>query len=188
MEILHAFISLGLLGFIQSFLLHHDICEEIMYVDCKREALPGNRLYRDNNGNIYENFCTYTQAKCKDSSIDLETVCTCEHPTINTQVTLKPLTTQTTVQPMVKSTTHSTKASSTLINVTSGKSTTVPSSEPVSTQNTLVSAFCKNKDLVSCPSNVAVVCGSDNKSYNRCELAKAQCDNQNLSIAREGAC
>ncbi|CAC5390479.1 unnamed protein product [Mytilus coruscus] len=159
-----------------------------MYVDCKREALPGNKLYRDNNGNIYENFCTYTQAKCKDSSIDLETVCTCEHPAFNTQVspnlettsvkwtTMKPLTTakfstQTTVQPMVKSTTHSTKASSTLINVTSGKSTekstTAPSSEPVSTQNTLVSAFCKNKDLVSCPSNVAVVCGSDNKTYNR---------------------
>ncbi|VDI76004.1 Hypothetical predicted protein [Mytilus galloprovincialis] len=192
MEILHIFISLGLLGFIQSFLMHHEICEEIMYVDCNIEALPGNKLYRDNNGIIYDNFCTYSQAKCKDSSIDLETVCTCEHPGMNNQVsgtsvkwtptqktTMKPLITASfSTPPTVQSTPQSTM----------GMSTAVPSSVPVSTQKNLVSAFCQNKDLVDCPSNTALICGSDNKSYSRCQLAKAQCDNPNLSITKEGAC
>ncbi|XP_063442948.1 uncharacterized protein LOC134723258 [Mytilus trossulus] len=87
MEILHTWICFGLLGFIQSLLLNRNICDDIMYVDCKTEALPGNKLYRDNNRNIYDNFCTYSQAKCRDSSIDLEAVCTCVHPMIQSPVT-----------------------------------------------------------------------------------------------------
>ncbi|XP_076109207.1 uncharacterized protein LOC143078128 [Mytilus galloprovincialis] len=278
MEILQTWICLGLLGFIQSLLLNRNICDDIMYVDCKTEALPGNKLYRDNNGNIYDNFCTYSQEKCRDSSIDLEAICTCVHPMILSPVTpalqirpltpkqkffttlavatfatshivsstvkptIGPLTVKSTMGPLtVKSTmgpltvTPTTdqltvkptmgpltmkstmglltvkptvgpltvkqtmnlltmKSTMGLLTVkptmgpTMGSTTVKPTMGPP-TQDAVTSLFCQQRDVIVCSNDQEHMCGSDNTTYkNRCEFTKAQCDNPNLSIVREGDC
>jgi hypothetical protein len=69
---LRFFYLIGLLGFTHS-LLHRDICDELKLVDCKAEAFHGNRLYRDNNGKIYENLWVKLCINVHHS------ICTCWH-------------------------------------------------------------------------------------------------------------
>ncbi|CAG2225620.1 unnamed protein product [Mytilus edulis] len=250
----------GLLGFIQSLLLNRNICDDIMYVDCKTEALPGNKLYRDNNGNIYDNFCTYSQEKCRDSSIDLEAICTCVHPMILSPVTpalqIRPLTPKqkffttlavatfatshivsSTVKPTIGPLTVKSTMGPLTVKSTMGPQTVTPTTDQLTvkptmgpltmkstmglltmkstmgiltvkptmgptmgsttvkptmgppTQDAVTSLFCQQRDVIVCSNDQEHMCGSDNTTYkNRCEFTKAQCDNPNLSIVREGDC
>ena len=154
--------------------------------------------------------CEYTQAKCRDSSLDIESVCTCVHPSFNTsstpamtaQPTQKPTTLQVITQnrttqqvmtqkpitqPMMtqKPTTNQVMTQN---RTTQQMMTQKLTAQPVMTQKTttqqvmtqnpttqkltvqptldsLTSLFCKNKDMVMCPSADEPVCGSDGNTY-----------------------
>ncbi|CAC5390480.1 unnamed protein product [Mytilus coruscus] len=156
-----------------------------MYVDCKTEALPGNKLYRDNNGKIYDNFCTYSQAKCRDSSIDLESICTCVHPMIHTPVTPDLQTTSSTLTPTQEFITTLAAANfSTQPKVSpTVKPTMAPPTQNVTTQDALISSFCENKDNITCSKDPDHMCGSDNTTYkNSCTYSQAKCRDSSIDL------
>ena len=124
--------------------------------------------------------CEYTQAKCKDSSLDIESVCTCVHPTFNTYSTpamsAQPMQKLTTQQVLIQKPT--TKQVITQNRTTQQMMTQKLTAQPVMTQNattqkltvqptmdSLTSLFCKNKDMVQCPSADEPVCASDGNTY-----------------------
>ena len=134
--------------------------------------------------------CEYTQAKCRDSSLDIESVCTCVHPSFNTsstpamtaQPTQKPTTQQVMTQkpitqPMMTQK-PTTKQVITQNRTTQQMMTQKLTAQPVMTQtattqkltvqptlDSLTSLFCKNKDMVQCPSADEPVCASDGNTY-----------------------
>ena len=124
--------------------------------------------------------CEYTQAKCRNSSLDIESVCTCVHPSFNTSstpaMTAQPTQKPTTQQVMTQKPT--TKQVITQNRTTQQMMTQKLTAQPVMTQNattqkltvqptldSLTSLFCKNKDMVQCPSADEPVCASDGNTY-----------------------
>lgn len=124
--------------------------------------------------------CEYTQAKCRDSSLDIESVCTCVHPSFNTSstpaMTSQPTQKPTTQQVMTQKPT--TKQVIMQNRTTQQMMTQKLTAQPVMTQNattqkltvqptldSLTSLFCKNKDMVQCPSADEPVCASDGNTY-----------------------
>lgn len=133
--------------------------------------------------------CEYTQAKCRDSSLDIESVCTCVHPSYNTSSTpamtaqptqkattlqvntQKPTTQQvmttkpTTQQMTQKQTTQQMMTQNLTAQTVMTQSTTTKKLTVQPTLDSLTSLFCKNKDMVMCPSTDEPVCASDGNTY-----------------------
>lgn len=123
--------------------------------------------------------CLYTKAKCKDSSLDLDAVCTCQHPNVlsglSTQSTSAMLMSSTTMKPVLPISTSAPIASTkkttlspvfTSTEPTTSSAPTAPTTLKVeTTSRTFVSAFCQNKDSINCPSSSEPLCASDNKTY-----------------------
>lgn len=124
--------------------------------------------------------CEYTQAKCRDSSLDIESVCTCVHPSFNTfstpamtaQPTQKPTTQQVMTQKPITQPMMTQKPTTKQV-ITQNRTTQQMMTQNATTQkltvqptlDSLTSLFCKNKDMVQCPSADEPVCASDGNTY-----------------------
>ena len=124
--------------------------------------------------------CEYTQAKCRDSSLDIESVCTCVHPSFNTsstpamtaQPTQKPTTQQVMTQKPITQPMMTQKPTTKQV-ITQNRTTQQMMTQTATTQkltvqptlDSLTSLFCKNKDMVQCPSADEPVCASDGNTY-----------------------
>ncbi|XP_011442819.3 uncharacterized protein [Magallana gigas] len=157
------------------------ICQETIALGCgSYQQIEADETVCGSDGSHYVNFCEFSVAKCKNPSLEIASLghCGLGQTTTTTPTTTTQTTTTTTTLPTT--TTRQTTTSTTVQPSTTRSTTTRDPSQQL---------FCDNKDLITCPSTVGHVCGSNGVIYkNDCEFAKAKCTDGSLSIESVSFC
>ncbi|XP_045179426.2 agrin-like [Mercenaria mercenaria] len=138
------------------------LCNELMALDCKVTYIKGEKdeTVCGTNGQTYNNFCYYGQARCRDKTIRVAFQGPCSAPlaSILSPVSASSASSAATDGPVVTGT------------------TLPPTTDPIH------DAFCGNKNDIVCGTDLAPICGSDKQIYlNKCRLLKVYCDDKSLT-------
>ncbi|XP_069119149.1 uncharacterized protein [Argopecten irradians] len=148
------------------------LCDDIAHLDCSTyQQADTDEKVCDNRNTLYPNFCEFSKARCADNSIHVASLGSCfgNKPVVIYTTTAPTGPAISTPRPMV--------------------STPSPTSAPTATPDPILDIFCHNKDSITCPPQLAPVCGSNGKLYfNQCDFSLAYCDDTSLTLQDPNNC
>ncbi|XP_052790790.1 uncharacterized protein LOC128224782 [Mya arenaria] len=170
------------------------LCVELSHIDCTQYHAQNHEQLCGDNGITYASHCLYVQAHCQ-IHVQLASHGACP-------VTTQPPAPQITTTPVPVAQTHTTTAGAPAVTTnaaggitTTTQTTMVPSTAAPTTQapatttidpmsGIIQGVFCSNLAAISCTTQgFVIVCGTDGQLYpNQCELSKAACANNQLTI------
>ncbi|XP_052790791.1 uncharacterized protein LOC128224783 [Mya arenaria] len=174
---------------------NHMLCVELSHIDCTQYHAQNHEQLCGDNGITYASHCLYVQAHCQ-IHVQLASHGACP---VTTQPPAPQVTATTTVAQTLTTTagapavttnaagriTTTTVAQTTVAPSTATPTTTAPATTTFNPMAGIIQGvFCSNMAAISCTTQgFVLICGTDGQLYpNQCELSKAACANNQLTI------